>query len=213
MFWHKILSMTLWTFLFLLSKFFHSQEEDNWQIPSFNPNQSLDFHSASSLFRADCNVRVEAIAGYGETRTAARWRNKGGEGWKRKTNSFIIRLFRYNERFGFNHHRFLTNSLWQDLDSNFRVSFPKKLIIVVLHPYAIECTKPQNLSLGIGDNDIAFAVYSFSIFLIFSTSAILSEGITPALASSSRSVNSISLNSFLYWRYSFSASWYLPWRR
>ena len=31
---------------------------------AFNPNRSLDFHSASSLFRADCNVRIETIAGY-----------------------------------------------------------------------------------------------------------------------------------------------------
>lgn len=36
-----------------------------------NPNRSLDFYPASSLFRADSNVRVETIAGYGETRTAS----------------------------------------------------------------------------------------------------------------------------------------------
>ena len=36
-----------------------------------SPNRSLDFYSASSWFRTACNVRVEAIAGYGETRTAS----------------------------------------------------------------------------------------------------------------------------------------------
>ena len=41
------------------------------QIAAINPNRSLDFHSASSWFRADCNVRVEGIADYGETRTTA----------------------------------------------------------------------------------------------------------------------------------------------
>ena len=41
-------------------------------LPSLNPNLSSDFRSASSLFRAACNARVEGIAGYGETRTAAR---------------------------------------------------------------------------------------------------------------------------------------------
>ena len=61
----------------------------------FNPNRSLDFCSASYWFRADCNVCVESIADYGETQTVARCRNKVREGWKRKTNSLIIRLFRY----------------------------------------------------------------------------------------------------------------------
>ena len=41
-------------------------------LPHPQPQIALDFYSASSLFRTDCNVRVEAIAGYGETRTVAR---------------------------------------------------------------------------------------------------------------------------------------------
>ena len=71
-------------------------------ILELNPNRSLDFHSASSLFLSACNVRVEAIAGYGETRTAARWRNKDEAEWKRKAYSLITRLFRSNDRFGLN---------------------------------------------------------------------------------------------------------------
>ena len=39
---------------------------------SIIPNRSSDSYSALSLFRAASNVRVEDIAGYGETRSAAR---------------------------------------------------------------------------------------------------------------------------------------------
>ena len=47
------------------------QRRPAWLFFVSHKPKSLDFYPASSLFRADCNVRVETIAGYGETRTAS----------------------------------------------------------------------------------------------------------------------------------------------
>ena len=47
------------------------QRRPAWLFFVSHKPKSLDFYPASSLFRTACNVRVEAIAGYGETRTAS----------------------------------------------------------------------------------------------------------------------------------------------
>ena len=50
--------------------------EDFACVLLFNPNRSLDFNSCQRLFRAGCDRRGEAIAGYGETGLEARCRKK-----------------------------------------------------------------------------------------------------------------------------------------